>query len=105
MNLVGTKMDEIKPFLSKLSNAKGIIFDIRGVPDLSTKKLLAHLIKEKSRGGNYRIPQIVYPDYKNAIWFNKDVDQHWLFKPQATTLSGKWFSWLRKKRLVMESLI
>ncbi|MDZ5471278.1 ABC transporter permease subunit [Bacillus sp. 31A1R] len=90
VNLVGTKMDDIKPLIPKLANAKGIVFDIRGIPDLSTKKLLSHLIKEKSRGGNYRIPQIVYPDYHNAIWFNKDVDKQWSFKPKAPTLSGKW---------------
>ncbi|MFE8702830.1 ABC transporter permease subunit [Cytobacillus sp. FJAT-54145] len=101
VNLIGTKTEDIQPHIPTLANAKGIIFDIRGVPDLAMRELFSHLIVEPAKGAQFLIPQVIYPNYENVIWFNDQVEREWLLNPKEPNFKGK-FAFLISEDTIAE---
>ncbi|MFE8699865.1 ABC transporter permease subunit [Cytobacillus sp. FJAT-54145] len=89
VNLNGTKMEDIRPYLDTLLQAKGVIFDLRGTPDLSTRELLSYMVSEKTEGSQYKIPQIILPDYEGVSNYNRTLEEDWVVEPVQQTFSGK----------------
>lgn len=60
----------IETHVEQLTNAKGIIFDLRGYPASFAfmHDVIGHLIDEPIKGPIFRIPQTIYPDQEQVIY-------------------------------------
>lgn len=70
----------------KLAQAKGVIFDLRGYPDLDLMhQVIGHLIEEPVTGPIYKVPQFIYPDREKVTYFE------WIepILPNPPQFSGK----------------
>ncbi|WP_456278388.1 ABC transporter permease subunit [Bacillus sp. AK128] len=89
VNLDGLKMKDLEPFMNELLQAKGVMFDLRGTPDPSTKVILSHLVKDQVIGAQYKIPHIIYPDLENLAGYDQLFTQNWTFEPKEPSFKGK----------------
>jgi C-terminal processing protease CtpA/Prc len=71
VNLDLVPWNEIVVKIDELASARGIIFDLRGYPK-ENHEIICHLLKEKDTSNAWmQIPQIIYPDQKNIIGYQK----------------------------------
>jgi C-terminal processing protease CtpA/Prc len=71
VNLDLATWKEISDRLEDIAKARGIIFDMRGYPN-SNHAIISHLLKENDTSDAWmQIPQIIYPDRKNTITYEK----------------------------------
>lgn len=89
VNLNQTKMENIVPFLPKLAQAKGVIFDLRGKPDLSTRELLQHYLSEPTEASRFKVAQVIYPNFQYVPSYDETVGQQWLLNPATPKFKGK----------------
>jgi hypothetical protein len=79
--------EKVAPVIGKLSDARAIIFDMRGYPSFDLfDMVMTHLITESK--GNPSIlydPQIIYPDFEKVRYTLSDLD----VRPRAPLLKGK----------------
>jgi C-terminal processing protease CtpA/Prc len=75
---------EFEQALPKLEKAKGIIFDLRGYPQLSTAPL-AHLTDEPVQSPQWHVPVSYFPDRKNVTFQRSG----WPVMPQRPRLKAK----------------
>jgi C-terminal processing protease CtpA/Prc len=71
LNLDRADIDEVNKLLPDLENYRSIICDLRGYPK-GNHKFISHLLKSKdTTDGWMQIPQIIYPDQKNIVGWEK----------------------------------
>ena len=86
VDLSRVPMKEISERMNMLTQAKGIIFDLRGYP-AGNHDVICHLLREKDTSNAWmRVPQIIYPDYENVVGFEK---YGWELKPKQPLIKGK----------------
>src|SRR4030095_14592069 len=78
--------DDFKSALSKLANAKGIIFDLRGYPRVSPV-VISHLIDKPVGAARWNVPIITEPDRSGTISYN--TNGRWDLRPEAPRLTAK----------------
>lgn len=71
--------------LPKLTQAKGVIFDLRGYPRMGTD-FLQHLADFPLESARWNIPIVTQPDGKEWSW---NTSGRWNLEPLAPRLSGK----------------
>jgi C-terminal processing protease CtpA/Prc len=78
------KEEDFKNAVPKLAEAKGIVFDLRGYPTISTKPL-AHLTDEPITCARWNIPEVVRPDREGMTF----AFSNWTVAPQSPRFKGK----------------
>ena len=71
----------------ELSQAKGIIIDLRGQPQDGNGQILGYLADSMLLSLRYQVPQILYPDYKNVQGYNSNGRGH--IEPRMPRWRGK----------------
>jgi C-terminal processing protease CtpA/Prc len=71
--------------LPKLELAKGVIFDLRGYPDLSSK-FLTHIIDKPVQSAQWLVPIVTQPDGKFSDW---DRGGRWNLQPAPPRVGGR----------------
>ena len=66
-------MKEINAVINNLSNAKGVIFDMRGYP-IDAHRVLFHLTGQKVNFAQLMIPLITYPDMENLTGYDSSAE-------------------------------
>ena len=74
--------DHVLPLLTA---ARGVIFDLRGYPNLGTG-FLAHLIDVPVQSARWNVPIITRPDH---VFDDYDTSGRWNIQPQAPRIRGK----------------
>lgn len=86
LNLDVIEMDTINKLLHQLEKTKAIICDLRGYPNRN-HEFISYLLKSDDTCKNWmQIPQIIYPNQKNIIGFNKT---NWELKAKEPYLGDK----------------
>jgi len=75
---------EFEAALPKLQKAKGIIFDLRGYPRLSTSPI-AHLIDKPVTSPQWHVPVTLYPDRQNVAF----AFSNWQVQPKEPRFTAK----------------
>jgi len=85
----GQKLTNYKKFaeyIPQLKNAKGIIFDVRGYPQIYSLSVLSHLIDSVISVGNLRGSDYFFPNQHNAVYW-KDALGDWYVAPATASYS------------------
>lgn len=86
LNLDLIEMDTINKLLPQLTKSKAIICDLRGYPN-GNHELISHLLKTNDTTSAWmQIPQIIYPNQKNVVGYEK---HNWKLKAKAPYLGDK----------------
>jgi C-terminal processing protease CtpA/Prc len=72
--------------LSKLADAKGIVFDMRGYPRLNPLNFFSHFSEKAMTSAQWHIPVITVPDHKE-MKFQRGVE--WPISPAAPYIKAK----------------
>jgi C-terminal processing protease CtpA/Prc len=86
LDLDRIKDEDVEAVLPKLEQARGIIFDLRGYPQVSPK-LISHLTDKPVESARWLIPIIIAPDQKGKISY--DESKRWMLQPIAPRLKAK----------------
>ncbi len=87
VNLDHVIYSQIEKRIDELTNAKGVIFDLRGYPNGSITELLCHMLNEPDTSMSWmQIPRIIYPDGKNISGYTK---YNWELKSKEPQFQGK----------------
>jgi C-terminal processing protease CtpA/Prc len=78
--------DDLRSALPQLEKAKGVIFDLRGYPNVSTD-LLTHLTDKPIQSARWMVPIITAPDQSGTIEY--ETGGRWNLEPKSPKLSGK----------------
>ncbi|MDG0872649.1 S41 family peptidase [Paenibacillus thiaminolyticus] len=84
VNFTNLTIDMFKEKLPELEKAKGIIFDMRGYPNLRYE-LLPYLTDAPVQHPQYHVPIFVYPDQEQAVSRLEEIS----IEPAQTKLKGK----------------
>lgn len=68
VDLCGTSEKAIKPVMSELAKAKGLIFDVRGYPDSGAMMILEHLTDTSLESPTWNKPIRKHPDPNQLDW-------------------------------------
>jgi hypothetical protein len=72
LNLNDIDIETITRLMPELKQANGIIYDMRGYPNSTITDLISHLLKVKDTSDAWlQTPQIIYPNQKNIIGYQK----------------------------------
>ena len=86
VNLDKAPMKEISERIDALSQAKGVIFDLRGYPN-GNHQIICHLLQEKDTSIAWmRIPQFIYPDQENIVGYR---ESGWRMPTKQPRIKGK----------------
>ena len=79
-------IDTLLGWAPRLSEAEGVIFDVRGYLQNNCSRFLPHLLSEADTAGNWiKIPQLLYPDF-----FQPSFEASgWLLTPKAPRIEGR----------------
>ncbi|HYG61285.1 MAG TPA: S41 family peptidase [Thermoanaerobaculia bacterium] len=69
----------------RLATAKGVIFDVRGYPSVTTHATLAHLTGEEMTSAQWHVPLVTRPD-REGMGF---AVSNWAVKPAQPRFQGK----------------
>jgi C-terminal processing protease CtpA/Prc len=72
--------------LPQLEKARGIIFDLRGYPQVSTL-IIQHLADKPVNSARWNIPIVTTPDHKDMVEF--DTNGRWTLEPKEPRLKAK----------------
>ena len=86
LDLDRIKDEDFQSVLSKLEQARGIIFDLRGYPRVSTK-VISHLTDKPIESARFLRPVITTPDHAQMVKF--DDPGRWKLEPVAPWLTAK----------------
>jgi C-terminal processing protease CtpA/Prc len=86
LDLDRIKDEDVEAIMSKLEQARGIIFDLRGYPRVSPK-LIFHLTDKPVQSARWMVPIITAPDQKGKITYNEGG--RWMLQPIAPRLKAK----------------
>jgi C-terminal processing protease CtpA/Prc len=86
LDLDRIKDEDVEAIMSKLEQARGIIFDLRGYPRVSPK-LISHLTDKPVQSARWMVPIITAPDQKGKITYNEGG--RWMLQPIAPRLKAK----------------
>ena len=73
-------MAQVKPAIAKLSQASGVVFDLRGYPTDAGAQMLPHLIGEAENDRWMHVAKITGPFGRSAGWQSFG----WNLKPAST---------------------
>lgn len=86
LNLDRIKDEDFKAILPKLEQARGIVFDLRGYPQVSPV-VISHLIDKPVESARWLVPIVTAPDHGGAPVF--DERGRWNLQPIAPRLKAK----------------
>ena len=78
-------MAQVKPAIAKLSQASGVVIDLRGYPTDAGAQILPHLIGEPENDRWMHVAKITGPFGRSAGWQSFG----WNLKPASPRVSGK----------------
>lgn len=82
VDLDEASIDTIKSRIEEVSSAESVIFDLRGYPE-GNHDIISHLLSQPDTSDSWmRIPQIIYPDQKDSVSFDKSGWQIPTAEPQ-----------------------
>jgi C-terminal processing protease CtpA/Prc len=84
LDLRRTSEEAFEKLIPRLAGARGLVFDVRGRPDVSTV-LLSHLAQKTVRSPNWQVPVVMQPDHRGMKW----LSTFWSIEPRSPHLSGK----------------
>jgi len=76
---------EFEAILPTIANAKGVIFDLRGYPNMSTA-FLEHLTDKPIMSARWNVPVVLEPDGRNWTW---NTNGRWELHPKTPRIRGK----------------
>lgn len=76
---------EFEAILPSLASAKGVIFDLRGYPNMGPT-FLAHLTDKPIMSAHWNVPVVLEPDGRNWSWH---TDGRWELHPKVPRIQGK----------------
>lgn len=76
---------DFNAILPTLSKARGVIFDLRGYPNLGPS-FLEHLTDKPLQSARWSVPIVLEPDGRNWTW---NTDGRWNLQPSAPLIQGK----------------
>ncbi len=86
LDLDRIKDEDFQSVLPKLEQARGIIFDLRGYPKVSSK-VISHLTDKPIESARFLRPVITTPDHAQMVKF--DDPGRWKLEPVAPRLTAK----------------
>jgi C-terminal processing protease CtpA/Prc len=87
VDLNRAEMLDIEGIIDDLTNAKGVIFDLRRFPNSASFELLPHLLREKDTSDAWaRVPNTIYPDQENIVGY---TDNGWGLEPKEPRIECK----------------
>ncbi len=86
VNLDRASMGKIDSNISKLSNAQGVIFDMRGYPN-GNHDVLRYLTDSPIRSAYFSVNEVIYPDRVEPVI--KDTSSRWNLGPLKPRFKGK----------------
>ncbi len=87
IDLAQVSVAEIEAKAMELSQAKGIVFDMRGYPQNGNAKILGYVTDSPLLAPRYLVPQIIYPDHENVQGY--DTNGRWNVQPKLPRWKGK----------------
>ncbi|HMI03874.1 MAG TPA: S41 family peptidase [Pedobacter sp.] len=84
INIGNTEMKDITALLPELTNAKGLICDLRGYPK-SNHALISHLLSVPDTNKWMFVPRIIYPDYEKVTYDGMG----WNMQPATPHINAK----------------
>jgi C-terminal processing protease CtpA/Prc len=84
LDLRRTSQDDFEKLVPRLARARGLVFDLRGGPDVSTL-LLSHLAEKTVRSPNWQVPVVMQPDHRDMKW----LSTFWSIEPKEPRFRGK----------------
>ena len=85
VNLNKATMQEIESQIQEISKAKGVVFDLRGMPK-GNHDVISHMIDHPVLSPKWNIPHIIYPDQESIVGY--DTSQ-WTIEPKQPRIQGK----------------
>ena len=85
---MGTKYRDFSNYIPQLKNAEGIIFDVRGGPQLYSLSVLAHLIDSVISVGHLLASDYFFPNQENAF-YRKEKYSTWYIAPATDSYSKR----------------
>jgi len=85
-DLIGTPAAVLTQSMPKLVAAKGIVFDLRGVPGEAAKEIVRHLIDKSVETIRMSIPVVRRPDREDLQW---EEITRWELQPAEPRLKAK----------------
>ncbi|WP_263784509.1 S41 family peptidase [Salinibacter grassmerensis] len=76
----------IQDRLDTLSEARGVVFDMRGYPEGGMQKLLPHLSPDTLRSAHFEVPKIIYPDQEEIVGY---AGSRWTLPPRTPQFAGE----------------
>ncbi len=86
VDLTRLTTEELDEKIPVLAEARGVIFDVRGYPRLECEFLYL-LSDKKLLSAQWKVPQIIYPDYENLVGF--DTSGRWESEALEPQFKGK----------------
>ncbi|MEO8515087.1 MAG: S41 family peptidase [Ignavibacteria bacterium] len=86
VNLDKASIGLIDSNMTKIAEAKGVVFDLRGYPN-SNHDILRHLTDTPIRSAYFHITDVIYPDRNNSAEI--DTSSRWLMEPLLPRIKGK----------------
>jgi hypothetical protein len=84
LDLRRTSEADFEKLIPRLAEARGIVFDVRGRPEVSTV-LLSHLAEKTVRSPTWQVPVVMQPDHHDMKW----LSTFWSIEPKAPRLRGR----------------
>lgn len=87
IDLAQVSVAEVEAKAKELSEAKGIVFDMRGYPQNGNAEILGYVTDAPLLSPRYLVPQIIYPDHENVQGY--DTNGRWRVQPTLPRWKGK----------------
>ncbi len=84
LDLRRTSDDEFKKLIPRLAEARGLVLDVRGRPDVSTV-VLSHLAAKTVRSASWQVPVVMQPDHRDMKW----LTTFWSIEPKEPRFRAK----------------
>nr|WP_279311149.1 S41 family peptidase [Salinibacter ruber] len=86
VDLTRAEWPTLRQHLGELTDADGVVFDLRGYPTGGARKLLPHLSGDTLQSARFQVPQLIYPDQKNLVGY--DASGRWTLPPEEPQITG-----------------
>jgi len=85
VNLGKATIQEIESQIQEISKAKGVVFDLRGMPN-GNHDVISYMIDQPVHSPKWNIPQVIYPDQENIVGYGTSS---WSIEPKQPRIQGK----------------
>ena len=86
VNLDKATIHEIESQIQEISKAKGVVFDLRGMPNRNDD-VISYMIDHPVQSPKWNVPKIIYPDQESIVGY--DTSGRWTIEPKQPRIQGK----------------